>query len=244
MVVDRVRFCLQLPTVYIVRNYLRGIFGYGDDNRVLAPLLSALQEILKTCKENALAHNLQFSTDSDPVKCKWMAFLKEQRELPAMFLRGNPLPWVDNLKHLGTCVTNQLNGCQLDMKQKMGKYIDKNCSINQEFSFAHPLTKISGNNIYNWHFSSFQTWNLFSQGSTIFESTFNRSVKIMADLPLQTHRYQMKPLAGTHWKTKLLKGYMGFIKRVRNSSKPVHRQLYTLASRDAWTVTGYNLRNI
>ena len=45
-------------------------------------------------------------------------------------------------------------------------------------------------------------------------------------------------------RTKLLRNYLGFIKRIRNSSKPVLRLLYSLASSDARTVTGTNLRNI
>ena len=111
---------------------------------MLAPSLSALQDILKTCEEYAASHNLKFSTDPDPVKCKTkcMAFLKKQRDLPSMYLCGNPLPWVDSLKHLGTRITNQIDGCQLDMKQKIARYIDRNCSLNQEFYFAHPMTKI------------------------------------------------------------------------------------------------------
>ena len=52
------------------------------------------------------------------------------------------------------------------------------------------------------------------------------------------------PLAGNHWKTKIIKGYLGFIERVRKSSKPVLKQMYQLASRDVRTVTGMNLRNI
>ena len=85
-----------------VRGYYRGIFGYSDDNWVLAPSLSALQDILRTCEEFAASHNLKFSTDPDPGKCKTkcMAFLKKSMDLPPMFLCGNPLPWVDSLKHL------------------------------------------------------------------------------------------------------------------------------------------------
>jgi hypothetical protein len=230
-----------------VRGHYMGIFGYSDDNWVLAPSLSALQDILKTCEEYAAQHNLKFSTDADPVKCKTkcMAFLKKPRELPDMVLCGNPLPWVSSLVHLGTRVTNQIDGCQQDMKQKIAKYIDKNCTLNQEFSFAHPSTKITLNNIYNCHFSGSQVWNLFSQGAASFEGTFNRSIKIMAGLPYPTHRYLMEPLAGTeHMKIKLMRNYLGFIKRIKDSSKPVLRQLYMLASRDVRTVTGSNLRNI
>ena len=55
----------------------------------------------------------------------------------------------------------------------------------------------------------------------------------------------MEPLAGTrHMKIKLIKNYLGFIKRIKTSSKPVLRQLYSIASKDVRTVTGSNLRNI
>ena len=67
----------------------------------------------------------------------------------------------------------------------------------------------------------------------------------MAGLPYQTHRYLLEPLLGKeHMRTKLLRNYLGFIRRIRNSSKPVLRLLYSLASSDARTVTGTNLRNI
>ena len=98
----------------------------------MAPSLSALQDILKTCEEFAAAHNLKFSTDPDPVKCKTkcMAFLKKPRELASMIMCGNPLPWVISLKHLGTKVSNNVDGCQADIKQKVASYIDRNCNLN------------------------------------------------------------------------------------------------------------------
>ena len=108
-----------------VQGYYRGILGYSDDNWVLGPSLSALQDILKICKDFAATHNPKFSTDLNPAKCKTkcMAFLKKRRDLPSMYLCGNPPPWVNSLKHLGTKITNQLDGCQLDMRQKMAQYI-------------------------------------------------------------------------------------------------------------------------
>ena len=163
-----------------VRGYYRGIFGYSDDNWVMAPSLSALQDILKTCEEYAASHNLKFSTDPDPAKCKTkcMAFLHRPRELPDMYLCGNPLPWVNSLKHLGTQVSNKIDGCQQDIRQKIGKYIDRNCNLNQEFYFAHPTSKIKVSSIYNCHFSGSQVWSLFSPAATSVEGTYNHSIKI------------------------------------------------------------------
>ena len=124
-------------------------------------------------------------------------------------------------------------------------YIDKNCTLDQEFYFAHPTVKLKLNTIYNCHFSGSQVWNLFSQGALSLEGTYNRSVKVMAKLPYQTHRYMIEPISGTsHMKIKVLRNYLNFIKQIRNSPKHVLRQLYSLASSDARTVTGQNLRNI
>ena len=81
-----------------------------------------------------------------------------------MFLCCNSLPWVDSLVHLGTTVTNKIYGCQQDIKQKIARYIDKNWSLNQEFSFAHPSTKIKLNNIYNCHFSGSQDGTFSTRG--------------------------------------------------------------------------------
>ena len=52
---------------WINQHYL-GIFGYSDDNFLLAPSLSALQDMLKICEEYAKEHGLKFSTDPNPPK--------------------------------------------------------------------------------------------------------------------------------------------------------------------------------
>ena len=173
-----------------VNGFFLGLLGYSDDNICLAPSLSALQDMLETCEAYALAHNLRFSTDPRPSKCKTktMAFLKKARPLPKLSLCGNPLPWTDKCKHLGVTIANRIDGCEQDMKVKNAMYIDKNIELNQEFYFAHPDTKLTINKIYNMHFSGSPLWNLFGSGARNIESTCNRSMKSMMDLPYGTHR--------------------------------------------------------
>ena len=57
------------------------IYGYSDDNFLLAPSLHALQCMIDTCEEYAEAHNLKFSADPDPVKfnTKCLAFTTRKR---------------------------------------------------------------------------------------------------------------------------------------------------------------------
>ena len=231
---------------WVLGNY-HGIFGYSDDNWLLAPSLSALQDMLSTCEEYAASHNLQFSTDPNPVKCKTklMAFLRKPRELPGLMLCGNPLPWVNQLKHLGNTISNRMDGSQLDIKVKSAKYIDKNNSICQEFYFAHPQTKVKLNNIYNGHFTGSQLWKLGSKELDKFESTYNRSVKIMYDLPWATHRYLIEPLTGLpHFRRTLVRRYLSFINMIRKSSKNAIIQLLEIVKADVRQTTGSNLRTI
>ena len=128
-----------------------GIFSYSDDNWLLAPSLGALQDMRRTCEDYASTHNLKFSTDPDPVKCKTklMAFLRRPRELPSLLLCGVELPWVDKIKHLGNNITNTIEGNQFDIRMKSAMYIDKCNSLSQEFYFIHPVTKVHINTIYN-----------------------------------------------------------------------------------------------
>ena len=137
-----------------IRGSFFGIVGYSDDSLLLAPSLDSLHEMIKTCEEYANAHNLRFSTNKDPNKCKTkcLAFLQKSRELPPMYLCGDPLPWVASGKHLGMMLENKMNGMKKDILMKRAQFINKNNEILQEFYFSHPCIKIKINNIYNLHF--------------------------------------------------------------------------------------------
>ena len=82
-------------------------------------------------------------------------------------------------------------------------------------------------------------------GALQFESTYDRPVKIMANLPLQTHRYLIVPISDLRqMKLKIIKYFLNFINSIRNSAKHVLRQLLSLSKDDVRTTTGQNPRNI
>ena len=230
-----------------VQGSYHGIFGYSDDNWLLAPSLNALQDMLHTCEQYAASHNLNFSTDPNPNRCKTklMAFLRKQRDLPNLKLCGIPLPWVNSLKHLGNTISNQLDGNQMNIKVKAAKLIDKNNSICQEFYFAHPDTKFFLNNLYNNHFSGSQLWKLGNKEYEKLIGTYKRSIKIMYDLSWQTHRYFMEPLTGRPHVSRILKSrFLSFVNMIEKSNKPALRNLLSLVQNDVRTITGFNLRTI
>ena len=218
-----------------VLNSYHGIFGYSDDNWLLAPSLASLQDMLNTCEEYAMDHNLKFSTDPDPVRCKTklMAFMRRPRQLPNLILCGVPLPWVNNIKHLGNSITNTIDGNQMDTKVKLAKYVDRCNSLNQEFHYAHPFTKVKLNNIYNSHYTGSQLWDLGSREMEKLVSTYNKSVKIMFNLPWSTHRYFIEPLSQEpHVLKQLYKRNLTFISKIKNSGKTPLKTLLNLSKND------------
>ena len=224
-----------------------GILGYSDDSLLLAPSLDALQEMINICETYANSHNLRFSTDPDPRKCKTkcLAFLQKVRPLPPMYLCGNPLPWVSTGKHLGMTLTDKIDGMKADILIKRAEYINKNNEILQEFYFSHPKSKIKVNSIYNSHFSGSCLWDLFCKEAGMVENTWNVSMRLMLDIPRETHRYLIEPLSDTkHIKTILIKRFLSFLDQIRKSNKCATKFLLNSILLDARSTTGSNLRNI
>ena len=231
-----------------VNGNFHGIFGYSDDNMLLAPTVHALQEMLKICEKYANEHNLRFSTDPNPVKCKTkcIAFTKKPKlQLDPLFLCGNSLPWVESFKHLGNTVVNTPNFSKQDINIKRAKFVTKNIELNQEFYFSDPETRFNINQIFNSHYTGSPLWNLFSSEAIRLESSYNRSIKIMFDLPYDTHRHLIEPITDTrHVRIILLKRFMNFIQQIRKSTKMLPKLMLDLIKCDVKSTTGSNLRNI
>ena len=158
-----------------------------------------------------------------------------------MTLCGNPLPWTDKCKHLGTTITNKIDGCDVDIRVKNANYIEKNIELKQEFFFAHPETKLRINHIYNSHYSSSPLWDLFGSGGLKIEISYNRSV--MLGLPYATHRCLIEPLTRSkHIKKVLLTRYLGFMEGITKSRKEAVNMLMETAKNDVRSVTGRNFR--
>ena len=65
----------------------------------------------------------------------------------------------------------------------------------------------------------------------------------MAGLPYSTHRYLMEPLSGQKHMS-ISHSDLSFITRIRESPKPVLKQLYQITKNNVQSTTGRNLRNI
>ena len=227
-------------------NY-NGIFGYSDDNLLLAPSQQALQKMLLICEKFADEHNLKFSTDVNPSKCKTKctAFSRKPVELTAMKLCGNSLPWVNQFKHLGNTISNDLGYIDNDMNIKRAQYVNKCMELRQEFYFAAGDTLFELNQIYNSHFTGSPLWNLFGKHMSTLESSYNQSVKNMFNLPLATHRCLISPITNyRHIRITLYARFLNFVKQLKSTNKKNSRLLFYHIMNDVGSTTGKNLRKI
>ena len=140
---------------------------------------------------------------------------------------------------------NQTDGMRQDVKVKRANFINKNIELNQEFSFSHPLTKVKMNLIFNFQFNGSPVWDLFSKEAIMLENSWNTAVKVMFDLPVQTHRYIIEPISQTkHLKIVLLERFLSFLEQIHKSKKNVPKQLLSFIKNDARSTTGSNLRKM
>ena len=226
-----------------------GLLGYSDDNFLLAPSREALQAMLSICERYANGHGLKFSTDPDPKKSKTrcLAFLKNERVVRPVVLCGNQLPWVKSCKHLGNTIVTAPGGDirNQDIKNKRAAFIDKNNDIIQEFNFAHPKTRAEINRIENSHFYGSVLWNLASKEAISLEKSWNVSIRMMFNLPRESHCYLIEAISNQdHVRTLLARRFLSFIHTIRTSKKKVLRHLLRVVEFDTQSVTGRNLRSI
>ena len=223
-----------------------GILGYADDTFLLSPTLDGLQEMIETCREFTSKHNLTFSVNPNPKKCKTkcIAFLKKKRVLRNMKLGEIALPWVDTTKHLGNTILDH-KGMGQDTIQKRAAYISRSNELVQELHFAHPKTLVKVNNIYNSHFYGSMLWDMFGKETDMVYKTWNVSQRIMHGLDRKTHKYLIEPVSETkHIMFVIQKNFMNFTKRIAASKKLAIRVLFETVKYDCQSTTGRNLRRL
>ena len=77
-VLSAILFCVYVNDLYKllrkrrsgcwINGHYMGILGYSDDILLLAPTVDSLKDMVKSCEDYAINHNLEFSTNSIPKK--------------------------------------------------------------------------------------------------------------------------------------------------------------------------------
>ena len=120
---------------------------------------------------------------------------KDQKNVSPILLNGDPLPWVQQVKHLGNVMQCD-NSMKIDCTLKRGKFIGKVNSLLQEFYFADHKAKMRLMNIFTSSFHGSGLWDLQSRETDRLFKSWNVSIRHVLGVPFNTHRYFIEPLSG------------------------------------------------
>ena len=179
-----------------------GCLGYADDLLLLSASRTGLQEMVKICEIFALKKNLKFSTDPDASKSKTKCIvfskkIKDRQNISPVMLKGLPLPWVGQGKHLGLVLES-------DNLTTERRFVGKVNSLLQEFHYVESSVFIKILNIYTTSFYGSGLWDLQSNECDRLFKSWNVSIRLALGVPNTTHRYLIESLSGClHAKTML-----------------------------------------
>ena len=232
-----------------VANFYYGVLGYADDLLLLSASRTGLQAMVAICEKFMKQRRLKFSTNVNPMKSKTkcIVFSKVkncQVNLAPITLNGDPLPWVDKVKHLGNLL-EQNNSMKLDCVTKRGKMIGKVNSLLQELHFTAPQVKMKLLNFYTTSFYGSNLWNIYSAEVNRIFSTWNVTVRKVFDLPWTTHRYFIEGVSECpHPKTLICSRFVKFLENVSMCNKLSVRFLANMVWNDRRTLAGRTLTKI
>ena len=226
--------------------------GYADDVILMSPSRQSLQLMLDICQQFADKHSMIFSTDPDPKKSKTkcMHFSKHKSSsLPKMILNNEHLPWVDKAKHLGNNISADLSKNKLwlettsDLLQKRAIFFHKIHELKQAYGFYSPklvceIIRIFGTSLYGS-----PLWSLKSEEHLKLNRAWNTTVKIVFNLPYQTHTRFIESLTPVPHLQSVLHGRtIGFLENIKNSKKPEISLLFKYCENNNQSNTGQNIR--
>ena len=165
-------------------------------------------------------------------------------DVAPIILNGVPLPYVSEIKHVGNILQSN-NSMKKDISVKRAQFISKVHSLNQEFHFSNPSFVMKLYNIYACSFHGSSLWDLYSDNVNKLFTSWNISIRILFDIPRNTHRYLIEPISDCfHVKTLLCSRLISFYESLCKSVKPCIRLMTNLCKNNVTTSLGKNLDNI
>ena len=176
-----------------------GGLALADDVMLLSPSVQGLQKLVSICEKHAQETDLVFSTDKvNPEKSKTMCIAfqcKNKEQLGSIKLNGDSLPWKDKVNHLGFSLTSNCSSAS-DVMVKRATFISNVYSLNQEFCFASPENKLKLCRLYNTAFYGSNCWDFSTAEVEKFAKTWNVNIRIMFDLPRESHSWIVEEISG------------------------------------------------
>ena len=188
-----------------------------------------------------------FSTDPDPKLSKTVCIAfncKNKDSLGDIILNGNPLPWKDSVKHIGT--TLHSNGTmEQDCREQRAIFIQNCMELNQEYETLTPEIRLKLLKLYNCHYTNSNNWDFQSSIFKQLVRSYNVNLKVIFDLPYACHNWLVEELSGgRHALVLIYSKYIQFINNLHKNKRASIRSLLSFVQDDVRSGTGGNLRKI
>ena len=221
-----------------------GIIAYADDLIILAPRRDALQRMVKISETYMREHKILFSAKK--TKCIYFANKNSDQKdiIEQIEVAGKKIPWAASASHVGNSL-HEDGTMDQDIKVKRAQFIDDVQTLQQEFYKCHPEVQSKLTSLYCSSCYGSNTWNLFSTWANKYFTSWNVNLRLMWDLPYNTHRYFYEHLSQTrHLKVLLLKRFLRFILSISTSDNSACKMLLYTCYRNVRSTTGANVKNI
>ena len=211
--------------------------------------MTTAADFIDNCSKFAKQNSLKFSTNPIPKlsKTKCIIFSKNVNErvnVTPIILNGDPLPWVQEVLHLGHHLECD-GSMKIDIAMKRGRFIGKVTSLKQEFHFVTPEVKMNLFNIYTKSFYGSNLWNINSNECQRLYSSWNIAVRECFQISRLTHRYLIEEISQFfHPLVDISSRLVKFDKSLTESTKPAIRILATVKRKDCRTSHGTNMKFI
>ena len=164
--------------------------------------------------------------------------------LAPIMLNGDCLPWKSKVNHLGFTLNSDCSSIN-DVMEKRANFISTVYSLNQEFACSTPEIKLKMCRLYNTAFYGSNCWEFSSNQVDRFAKTWNVNIRIMYDVPRETHCWLVEELSGgKHFLQMIYSRFMKYIKVIKNNKRSFLRSMYEIVANDVKTLTGANIRKI
>mgnify|MGYP000338137030 CR=1 FL=1 len=192
---------------------------YADDILLLAPTVSALKSMIKTCENFGNNAGLEF--DSKKTACvtfHHVGSCAASQGAPTISLDGTPLKWCKYVKHLGHTMSC-CSDFDKDIVVKKGHFIACVNDIITEFSFAHPHMKCKLLQTYGTSFYGSCLWNLYGKAATSLYTTWNIAIRKLNGVPYRTHTRFLDVISDfKHIRFSLKRRFLCFVSKLLKST--------------------------
>ena len=212
---------------------------------LLSPDLKGLQIMFDITKKFLVDLGLKISVNHDnPEKSKTKCMAFGTKRSPIIFIKLNEfeIPWTDSYKHLGHILYKD-GSLKHDVERKRNVFIGSFFELKQELKNQNPLVFMNLIMVYLSHFYGSNLWNLFDIDNIYI--AWNKVIRIVFNLPYQTHRYLLEPFSGfKHLFSLLTNRFLKFYETLYYSDKAIIQNLRFFQENDCRSTFTINIRNI